>query len=239
MKREKIVHYQNNVLKALSNQIDDFYLGGGTALSLFYFQHRLSVDLDFFTPHFSDKRIREIVTYLRNDLNKQIRLGAQNLKEDKTRMMVYHIHFTANTILKIDFVEDVLNLIKKPKNVEGVRILSLEDIYLRKIYAVAGTISTIDEVGRKRFLGGRAEAKDFYDLYFLSHTFNPLSRFVNKYGDAVVKEGLIAWFRSYDRMRMMDSFLELDTDKKADYRNMERHFNTEINKILEGEVRGI
>ena len=31
------------------NGLADFYLSGGTALAAFYFQHRLSDDLDFFS----------------------------------------------------------------------------------------------------------------------------------------------------------------------------------------------
>ena len=49
---KRIVSCQKTVLKALSGRMDNFYLAGGTALSLFYFQHRLSVDLDFFTQNF-------------------------------------------------------------------------------------------------------------------------------------------------------------------------------------------
>ena len=239
VKKQKLLQYQNTVLKALSGKIDDFYLTGGTALSLFYFQHRISLDLDFFTPRFSYKRIREIITYLKTSLKKEIKLTAQSLKKDKTRMMVYQIYITPGDILRVDFVEDVLPLVKQPKIVEGVKVLSLEDIYLRKIYAVVGVIPTYDVVGKKKFAGGRIEAKDFYDLYFLSHTFMPISKFVDKYGDLTVKEGLISWFRTYDRMKMTDGVLRLDTDKKIDYRSIEKHFSTEIDKIIESQIEKI
>ena len=68
MKKEKIRYYQEAALKSLSGRIDEFYLSGGTALSLFYFQHRLSSDLDFFTKDFSVRRIKEIVSYMSSDL---------------------------------------------------------------------------------------------------------------------------------------------------------------------------
>ena len=48
-------------LKILSGRMEGFYLAGGTALSLFYFQHRDSYDIDFFTNDFSRKRIEDIV----------------------------------------------------------------------------------------------------------------------------------------------------------------------------------
>ncbi|MCK4851812.1 MAG: nucleotidyl transferase AbiEii/AbiGii toxin family protein [Candidatus Omnitrophica bacterium] len=239
MKKEKISRYQDTVLRVLANKIDDFYLAGGTALSLFYFQHRLSVDLDFFTPHFSYKRIEEIVRYLEGALVKEIKLIGQTLEKDKARVRIYNIYFTKRDTLKVDFIEDLFKLIKRPKIVDGVKILSLEDIYLRKLYAIAGMIPFQDITGKERFLGGRIEAKDFYDVYFLSSTFMSLSRFAEKYTDNTVKEGLINWFRTYDRMTMMDDLLSLNITEKIDYKSMDKHFNEEIDKIIQRYIERI
>lgn len=239
MEKGKILGYQKSVLKAFSGKIGDFYLAGGTALSLFYFQHRLSVDLDFFTPEFSHKQISNIMKYLEAALKKPIKLTAESLGDKKAKMMVYYIYFSDKDVLKVDFVQDVFPLIKQPQNIEGVKILSLEDIYLRKIYAVVGVLSVLDAVGKKSLRGGRAEAKDFYDLYFLSHTFMPLFRFVDKFGDSLMKEGLINWFRTYDRMNIMEGILRLETDKKNNYKEMEKHFCAEIDKIIETEVEDL
>lgn len=239
MIKDKIFHYQETVLKKLSNRIDDFYLTGGTALSLFYFQHRISLDLDFFTPHLEYSQVRNIIDYLKDALKKRIELVAQNLQKKETKMLIYHIHFTSQDILKVDFVEDTLGLIKPTKVIEGIRVLSLEDIYLRKIYALVGIEPILDETGRKEFKGGRTEAKDFYDLYFLSHTFRPLSKFVQKYGNSIIREGLIKWFHTYDRMQMMDGVLTLNVDKNIDYKSLERHFKKEIDKIIESQLKQI
>ena len=151
-------------------------------------------------------------------------------------MMVYNIYFTPKNVLKIDFVEDSVDLIKEPKKVDGINVLSLEDIYIRKLYALAGMIKGFDEAGRAQFTGGRSDAKDFYDLYFLSHTFIPISRFVKRYCDATMIEAVIRWFRTFDRMAMMDGILTLDTDKKIDYKNFEKHFKKEIDKIIEEQL---
>jgi len=231
--KKRILKYQQQVLKALSGKIDDFYLAGGTALSIFYFQHRLSVDLDFFTKTFSLKRIEQIIANLRQELNKPIRQARRVLEEKLAKMIVYNVNFTKQDSLKIDFVEDAARLIKKPKTVDGINILSLEDIYIRKIYALAGVIRTVDEVGRPHFTGGRADAKDFYDLYYLSHTFMPMSRFVMKYCDDVTMEALVMWHRTYQRLSIADGILTLETDKTIDYKIMERHFNKEINALIE------
>ena len=234
---KRIIDYQHKVLGALKGKVDEFYLAGGTALSLFYFQHRLSVDLDFFTQDFSAVHVKAIIEYLANALKKNIKLIGQNNGKNKTaRIMVYNINLTPSEQLKIDFVEDFIKLMKKPREVEGIKILSLEDIYLRKIYAIAGMIKAVEETGQAKFLGGRTEAKDFYDLYCLSHTFTPLSKFIDKYCDATMAEALIRWFRTYDRMNIVDGLLSLDTDKKIDTKNIEKHFTKEIDKIIEEQI---
>jgi hypothetical protein len=238
--REKTIRlYQERVLKALASKVDEFYLAGGTALSLFYFQHRLSVDLDFFTPGFRPIRIKEIVESLEKTLSRKISLAGQNLEDKTAKILIYNIHFSSKDTLKIDFVEDVFKLIKHAKAVEGIRVLSLEDIYIRKLYAVCGAISGIGAIGRKQVLGGRAEAKDFYDLYFLSHTFMKLSKFIEKYGNPIIIEGLVRWFRSYDRIAMMDGVLTLDADRQVNYKKMEAHFNNEIDKTIEDQLRDL
>lgn len=235
--REKTIRlYQEKVLKSLAGKIDEFYLAGGTALSLFYFQHRLSVDLDFFTSNFRLARVKEMVEYLESALSKKIELTGQSLDGKTAKILIYNIHFSAKDTLKIDFVEDALGLIKPTRIVEGIRILSLEDIYVRKLYAICGAVSTVDTIGRGEILGGRLEAKDFYDLYFLSNTFMSLPKFIEKYGNPVIIEGLVRWFRSYDRMAMMDGVLTLDVNKKADYKKMEAYFKKEIDKIIESQL---
>jgi predicted nucleotidyltransferase component of viral defense system len=236
---KNILKYQQDVLKALSGKVNDFYLAGGTALSLFYFQHRLSVDLDFFTHKFIYPEIARIVDDLSHVLKKKVEIKGQSLTDKTAKIVVYNIHFTNTTALKLDFVEDVVDLIKKTKVVDGINILSLEDIYLRKIYALVGMVRTLDEIGREKFIGGRVDAKDFYDVYFLSHTFMPLSRFVIKYCNSTIIEAVVKWFRTYDRMAMIDGVLTLDTNKAVDCRMVEKHFKKEIDKILEYELGGL
>ncbi len=233
---KKIAKYQKDVLGALSGKAGNFYLAGGTALSLFYFQHRLSVDLDFFTRDFVYSDIKRIAEYLKNTFKKKMTLKGQSLKEKTAKIVVYNLHFTAKEALKIDFVEDTVELLKEPKLVDGIRVLSLEDIYLRKLYALAGMFKIADETGRDKFIGGRTDAKDFYDVYCLSHIFMPLSEFAAKYCDRAIMEAIVRWFRTFDRMYMMDGILALITSKVIDYKSIERHFKTEVNKIIDYEI---
>ena len=239
MKKERVFEYQQRVLAALANRIDDFYLGAGTALSLFYFQHRVSVDLDFFAPHFSFQRVKEIISFLKQSLKKEIRLVGQSAQSGKARMQVYHVLFTKKDILKLDFIEDPFERVKKPKIVDGIAVSTLEDIYIRKLYALVGVMPVIDVVGKTRVVGGRTEAKDFYDIYVLSTVFMPVSKFIHKYADQITREGFISWFRTYDRMQVIDGLLNLDIDRETDYKRIERHFMQEIDKMIKSSLEKI
>ena len=236
---DKIIIYQREVLRALSGRVNEFYLAGGTALSLFYFRHRLSIDLDFFSQNFSYPDIERIAAYLESALKKKVELKGQHLGGKIAKMAVYNVHFTAKDSFKIDFVEDTVKLLAKTKTVDGINILSLEDIYLRKLYALAGMVKTFDDAGREDFIGGRADAKDLYDVYFLSRTFMPLSKFTAKYCDQIMREAVIKWFRTYDRMVMTDGLLGLKTDQAVDYKAIEKHFKKETDRILDHELDGL
>ena len=200
----------------MTGKMDGYYLAGGTALSLFYFQHRESYDLDFFSKEFSKKRIEDIVKNLSADIDKKLSLIGEETKKDRAQVLVYSYKVNEDT-LKIDFVEDAYKLIKPPKIINGIPALEKEDIYLRKIFASCG----------------RQEAKDFFDLYFLSKTFMPLSKFAVEYCDPAQIESIVVWYRTYDRVAIKLGLLDIITDKKVDFQEMERHFRYEIDQMIE------
>lgn len=220
----------------LSGSINDFYLAGGTALSLYYFHHRISRDLDFFTKKFSFVQISGIINELALKSKRKIELIGRQNSPKKLKMAVYSVNINKKDSLKIDFVEDYAQRLKALKLINGIHVLSLEDIYLRKILCVSGISCAIDLIGRKIFQGGRQEAKDFYDLYCLSSIFMGLSGFSFKYCNPLIREGLIRWFRTYGRLDMKTVLSELKLKKEVDYRAMELHFKKEIDAILEKEV---
>ncbi|MDP2943742.1 MAG: nucleotidyl transferase AbiEii/AbiGii toxin family protein [Candidatus Omnitrophota bacterium] len=234
--KQNLADFQERVLKILSDKIDDFYLAGGTALSLYYFNHRESLDLDFFTHSFNKLKVFEITKFLSLTLKRMVELIAEESRKNRIKILVYNIYINKKQILKVDFIQDYLDLIKPPKLINGIRVLSLEDIYIRKIFAITGTRGIEDSIGRKVFKGGRQEAKDFYDLYCLSHIFMRLSDFSFKYGNQLTKESIIRWFRTYSRFDMKTGLLELQLKKNVDYADIERHFKKEVDKIIEKEV---
>lgn len=233
---EKIIEQRDRVLKILSGKLDGFYLAGGTALSLFYFHHRQSYDLDFFSQEFPRRKIEEIISGLSSAMGAEIELESEQNHKDKALMLRYSLKTGAGKALKIDFIEDVYKLLKPLKTVDGVAVLSLEDIYLRKIFAACGSHERDDDAGRKVFIGGRQEAKDFFDLYFLSSTFMPLSKFAAANCPQAQIESIIVWYRRYDRLEMKAGLSDIITDKNIDYQTMDRHFRAEIEEIISREL---
>jgi predicted nucleotidyltransferase len=232
----KILKEIGRTLKALSGKLGPFYLAGGTALSVFYFHHRESYDLDLFSREFSRDRAKEIIRDLSKATGRVIKLDKEQNKNGLIRMVVCFLYITKEETLKIDFVEDSQELLKPIKIVDGIPVLSIEDIYIRKILAVCGSSETLDMTGRKMFKGGRQEARDFFDLYFLSATFMPLSKFAFEYCTGPQRESLQVWYRTYNRSFIQVSILDIATDKKVSFREMDHHFKKEIENIVRKEM---
>ena len=231
-----LIGWQEKVLKALAGRANDYCLGGGTALSKVYFRHRQSFDLDFFCLEFNRDKILALIKFLSGALRKEFDLTKEQSKKEMVRIMVFSAALSKTGSLKIDFIQDYIKRLKPAKEVDGILVLALEDIYLRKIYAITGTAEAVDLTGRAISIGGRQEAKDFFDLYFLSHTFMNLSDFTFKYCGIAMQEALIRWFRTYPRMDTKTGLLELKTKNKLDYREMESHFKQEIGRLLEKQI---
>ena len=230
-----IFPYQDRVLEALKDQLAPFYLAGGTALAKFYFQHRESYDLDFFSRDYSVAKIRELVRTIEEETGKTMKLLSENRKEGFAKLMIYALSLGREESLKIDFVEDLLPLAAPLNQVNGIGVLSLDDIYIRKIHAASGALPVLTKTGQKNFLGGRTEAKDFIDLYQLSSTYKPLALFASEHCDDLQKEALIRWYSTYSRPEIKVGLAELRTKNPVEFVTLERHFKKEIDKLI-GEI---
>lgn len=234
---ERVLIERDSVLKVLSGKMDGFYLAGGTALSLFYFHHRESYDLDFFTKEFSKEKIGGIILDLMKSTSRKITLEIERDQKDMARIMIYHLRINKDELLKIDFVEDVYDLLKPIKILDGIPVLSLEDIYIRKIFAACGSHRTTDPAGKEVFAGGRQQARDFFDLYFLSTTFMPLSKFAFEYCSEPQRESIAVWYRAYSRSLMQMDVLDIATDKDVSFRDMDNHFKHEVEQMVRKELQ--
>jgi len=121
--------------------LNDFYLVGGTALALHY-GHRISVDLDFFTE-------KEFDTSILIDTFKE-KYKLEILSQTKNTLTL-NIRF-----VKTDFIRHNYPLLNSVQKIEGVKLLSIEDIAAMKLN------STMN----------RGSKKDFYDIYELLNHFD-------------------------------------------------------------------
>lgn len=115
-----------------------FYLAGGTALSL-QLGHRLSVDLDFFSPTEDIPTIRPVLEHALASLD-------ATLADSAWGNLVY----LAKNV-RVGFYGYGYPLVAPLIEKENARLASIEDIALMKMDALLS----------------RAARKDFYDLYFI------------------------------------------------------------------------
>jgi predicted nucleotidyltransferase component of viral defense system len=110
-------------------EINDFVLVGGTALSL-QIGHRVSIDIDLFGNCVLDEIIiGEILSNYGE---------TQNLKKSK-RIQIFSV-----LGIKVDFVDYQYKLLSEPVIAEGIRIASLKDIAAMKLNAICGRGSKKD-----------------------------------------------------------------------------------------------
>ena len=68
--KHPLVKAQKQILKLVVERYPQVYLVGGTALS-FYFNHRVSEDLDFFTQQYTAKLHKEIARYIKQKTDRK------------------------------------------------------------------------------------------------------------------------------------------------------------------------
>ncbi len=233
----KIREAQNQILKVFSKEAKDFALAGGTALELYYLHHRFSADLDFFSRKFASSEINNLVSALRKNVNKRIHLESELITGGKAKVQFYSMPVKgSNRLLKIDFVEDVFFKNPTIRDMEGIRVYSVENIYLQKIVAASGTRSGIDNVGRP-IMEGRKEARDVFDIYVLSKKVQPLHIFLQNISSQL-QRGMIHWYRTFSRQELQLTLLDMHIyDAKFNSREMIVYLENEIKQFTK-EVIG-
>lgn len=146
----KLTALQKKTLKIFSrvNKHGDFYFTRGTALAVCYLRHRESDDLDFFTGEPTS------LNPTARDFEKTLRSAGLNVQIE--RRQATFVRFLIEQELKVDMALDAPSRLKPPvqSNIEGIKVPvdDLEDIAANKMLA----------------LFGRAEPRDFVDVYFLA-----------------------------------------------------------------------
>jgi predicted nucleotidyltransferase component of viral defense system len=137
---------QDKVFEVASIYEDKIYLTGGTALSRFYFQHRLSEDLDFFTT-------TDDLKLIANDFAARLQAKGFSPEIDKLDVYFARIFVKENSFqLKVEFVREF--------NLYGELVKTDKEIYINNLEDIgANKISAFED---------RAEMKDIIDLYFIT-----------------------------------------------------------------------
>jgi len=136
---------QNNYIRK------NFYFTDGAALSSFYFHHRYSDDLDFFSETSFDN---QVIFTLMQEWSKKHQFSLQSRFVEV--VYIFDLVFPKNIPLKIDFSYYPYKRIEKGSTIGKVTIDSLFDIGVNKIITVSQ----------------RSDVKDFVDLYFILQKIN-------------------------------------------------------------------
>lgn len=140
LRTETVTPATLELLKGLmeDKQLDEFFLAGGTALSL-QIGHRISIDLDFFALEGFD---------------------GNTLSAHLEKRKGFTLDFLDKNTLKgkidgviVDFITHAYPLVNEIKIIDGVRLTSLEDIAAMKLNAIVGNGTRL---------------KDFVDIASLS-----------------------------------------------------------------------
>lgn len=224
---------QVKVLDIFSKAKTDFALSGGTALELYYLNHRFSADLDLFSPKYSLREIDNIISLVKAEFGKRrVVLESEFMAAGRAQVRFYTV--SANSLkrpLKIDFIEDVLFAQPVIKRFNGVRVYSVENVYLQKIAAISGTRPQTDDMGRE-VMQGRREARDVFDIYMLSRKIKALHIFL-KGVSSQLQRGMVHWYRTFSRQDIKLALLDLDIyDRKFNSKEMIIYLENEIKQFI-------
>ncbi len=152
MEQEVLNNRQKQVLSAVSQEpgLADFYLTGGTALAAYYFYHRTSEDLDFFSFEEPDKFFLHGFTEKLKDL-----LKADSVRFGRLYDRNQFFFMFGQKELKVEFAKYPFSQLDEPVIKDGVRVDSLRDIAANKL------MTMLD----------RFDPKDFIDLFYLLQKF--------------------------------------------------------------------
>lgn len=131
---------------------DVFRLTGGTALSAFYLEHRLSEDLDFFSSE-------KIPFYIVEDFLKKVD-AIETISYTKLfDRNIFNFKLKDGEILKTEFTHYPLKNLENTNVIDGMQIDGFLDIIVNKLCAIAD----------------RIDVKDYVDIYYAVRSNSNLS----------------------------------------------------------------
>jgi predicted nucleotidyltransferase component of viral defense system len=161
---EILTSFQKELLKTFSGTAlgKSFFLTGGTALSGHYLFHRLSDDLDLFTE--AAESIPHVVPILEK-ITSEMSCSLRFSRRGATFIEVFVTDSDKKETVKMQFAQDSpYRFMPVCQSPWGIDIDNALDIACNKLGA----------------LFGRAEARDFIDVYFIARDLFPYDELVQK-----------------------------------------------------------
>ncbi len=221
-------------LPVLGNLFDDYYLVGGTALSLFYLNHRVSYDVDLFTQNKNESfSISERLKKFESKFNLSV-TQERDFFNEETEELIGRRYSVVDEVeeIKLDFVKDPENLIYPPEKKDGINVATIEDLYFRKL-TIAVNVRK-DAIGRM-FEIGRSKGRDLLDIYALSREHLSLAHFLEGLeanNSADLADQLTRYVEHFNRTKLLN---EIDD---TGFRNFEADVSSQqITDYLLAEIK--
>lgn len=185
-------------------KLKEHVLVGGTALAL-RLGHRLSVDIDLFTTKDFDSKM--MLQYLHD---------TYGVNQNESKCFPNTVLTYIDTI-KIDIVTHNYTLLNSVETIEGVRIISNEDIGAMKLHAIHQS-------------GNRY--KDFVDMYFMLEQ-EPLKFYLQAYQRKYDKDQYWACIglNTYDKITTFEG-VDVLKEKEQNWKNIKKRLELAVKNPL-------
>jgi len=186
--------------------LSDFVVAGGTALALML-GHRKSVDIDLFcNTGFDEGRLLE-------HIEKKFDFQMNSISRSTIRGSIGDI--------RVDLIAHDYPFLREPLVMDGVRLLSMEDVAAMKVNAISGDGTRV---------------KDFIDIYFLLREFSfkdILGFFSKKYSSRNNAHALksLAWFDDAD----VNDWPVMIKEPNLTFRKVKKEITTHLRTFLARE----
>ena len=190
-----------------------FRITGGTVLSAFYLEHRLSEDLDFFSSE-------KIPAYAIEDYLKTLDYVSEIRFTKSFDRNIYHLFMPDNETLRVEFTYYPFENIERPIEIDGIYTDSALDILVNKICAIAD----------------RTDIKDYIDLYSGLVAFG-LS--LNRLVELAERKCGIRGIHHIIQRRLLDvpgGIEKLKLRIEMDLENLKRYFETSVQDMVKNEI---
>ncbi len=235
-------------LPVLGESFRDFYLVGGTALSLGYLGHRLSYDIDLFCQanKWDDGplNLESKVNALKDQFPVTIALKDETTDDSGNLIGRQYLLHRGDEDIKLDLIRDTQPLnapFHEDKTKEfGINIPDISDLYFRKI--TIALESRESGIGRM-FAGGRLKARDILDIYTLSKEHASLSHYLSQQSfdsPMVVVNQLEQFVEQFNKRTLFQELQDtkyLDYDPDVDADTIKDELLGEIEKYRKKQVR--